>query len=67
MAGVGIVIGPTLGGLLLAHFSWARVFWLNVPLVAVALVAVCAIDPAPRAGHHEPRSTRSAPCSPRSP
>jgi EmrB/QacA subfamily drug resistance transporter len=40
VAGVGIVIGPTLGGLLLAHFWWGSVFLINVPLVAVALVGV---------------------------
>ncbi|MGH3201579.1 MAG: MFS transporter, partial [Streptosporangiaceae bacterium] len=30
IAGVGIVVGPTLGGLLLAHFYWGSVFWVNV-------------------------------------
>jgi EmrB/QacA subfamily drug resistance transporter len=40
VAGVGIVIGPTLGGLLLAHFWWGSVFLINVPLVAVALAGV---------------------------
>src|SRR5215469_16332950 len=38
IAGIGIVVGPTLGGLLLAHFYWGAVFWVNVPLVAVAIV-----------------------------
>ena len=45
IAGVGIVVGPTLGGLLLAHFYWGSVFWVNVPLVAVAIVAVRAVVP----------------------
>jgi EmrB/QacA subfamily drug resistance transporter len=45
IAGVGIVVGPTLGGLLLAHFYWGSVFWVNVPLVAVALAAVIAVVP----------------------
>jgi EmrB/QacA subfamily drug resistance transporter len=40
VAGVGIVIGPTLGGLLLSHFWWGSVFLINVPLVAVALLGV---------------------------
>ena len=40
VAGVGIVIGPTLGGLLLSHFWWGSVFLINVPLVALALVGV---------------------------
>ena len=47
IAGVGIVVGPTLGGLLLAHFYWGSVFWVNVPLAAVALVAVITVVPEP--------------------
>jgi EmrB/QacA subfamily drug resistance transporter len=46
IAGVGIVVGPTLGGLLLDHFSWGSVFWINVPLVAIALIAVLTVIPA---------------------
>jgi EmrB/QacA subfamily drug resistance transporter len=45
IAGVGIVVGPTLGGLLLAHFYWGSVFWVNVPLVAIALTAVAVVVP----------------------
>ena len=37
VAGVGIVLGPTLGGALLSHFFWGSVFLVNIPLVAVAL------------------------------
>ena len=40
VAGVGIVIGPTLGGFLLSHFWWGSVFLVNVPLVALALAGV---------------------------
>ena len=39
IAGVGIGLGPFVGGLLLEWFSWSSVFWLNVPIVGVALVA----------------------------
>ena len=45
VTGVGIVIGPTLGGLLLVHFWWGSIFLINVPLVAVALAGVIAIVP----------------------
>jgi len=38
-SGVGVALGPVIGGLLLEHFSWASVFWVNVPLGAVALLA----------------------------
>ncbi len=39
IAGVGIGLGPFVGGLLLEWFSWSSVFWLNVPIVVVALAA----------------------------
>jgi len=45
IAGVGIVVGPTLGGFLLAHFYWGSVFWINVPLAAIALVAILSVVP----------------------
>ena len=40
VTGIGIVIGPTLGGLLLTHFWWGSVFVINIPLVALALAGV---------------------------
>ena len=40
VTGIGIVIGPTLGGLLLTHFWWGSVFLINIPLAAVALAGV---------------------------
>ncbi len=40
MTGIGIVIGPTLGGLLLTHFWWGSIFVINIPLVALALAGV---------------------------
>jgi len=48
IAGVGIGLGPFVGGLLLELFSWSSVFWLNVPIVAVALVAGFALVPESR-------------------
>ncbi|NMM84005.1 MFS transporter [Rhodococcus sp. SRB_17] len=40
MAGFAIAIGPMSGGWLLEHFSWHSVFWINVPVAAVAVLAV---------------------------
>jgi MFS family permease len=45
-AGVGVVIGPVLGGALLERFAWGSVFWINVPLIAVALAGIYAVVPA---------------------
>ncbi|RIK39913.1 MAG: MFS transporter [Chloroflexi bacterium] len=36
--GVGIGLGPALGGLLLEWFEWNAVFYINLPIVAVALL-----------------------------
>jgi EmrB/QacA subfamily drug resistance transporter len=38
VAGLGIVIGPLGGGLLLEHFAWGSVFLVNVPLCAAAVL-----------------------------
>jgi len=40
--GVSTVIGPLLGGFLVEHFSWRWIFYLNLPLGALALVAIAA-------------------------
>ncbi|HXP54305.1 MAG TPA: MFS transporter [Streptosporangiaceae bacterium] len=40
VTGAGVLIGPTLGGLLLSHFWWGSVFLINVPLAALALIGV---------------------------
>jgi EmrB/QacA subfamily drug resistance transporter len=42
---IGFPLGPILGGWLLDHFWWGSVFLINVPVVAVALVAVATLLP----------------------
>ncbi|MCX6467829.1 MAG: MFS transporter [Corynebacteriales bacterium] len=44
--GVAVAIGPVLGGWLLEHYSWASVFWVNLPFAALVAVAVVALVPA---------------------
>jgi EmrB/QacA subfamily drug resistance transporter len=36
--GLGIALGPIVGGLLLAHFWWGSVFLINVPIAVVGFV-----------------------------
>jgi EmrB/QacA subfamily drug resistance transporter len=54
VSGLGVAIGPVAGGWLLAHFSWDSIFLVNLPIVAVALIAGRWLVPASRA----PRSGR---------
>jgi EmrB/QacA subfamily drug resistance transporter len=39
VSGLGIAIGPVVGGALLGHFWWGSVFLVNVPVVLVGLIA----------------------------
>ena len=43
--GIGIAIGPIVGGLLLAHFWWGSVFLINVPFTAASVVAIALLVP----------------------
>ena len=38
-AGLGVALGPVVGGFLLDHFWWGSIFIVNVPLCALAIVA----------------------------
>lgn len=51
--GVGVPLGPIVGGYLLDHFWWGAVFLVNVPVAMVGIVAAVAFipesrDPQPR-------------------
>ncbi|GAB2939218.1 MFS transporter [Streptomyces heilongjiangensis] len=42
---LGFATGPLLGGFLLGHFWWGAIFLVNLPVVALGLVAVVALVP----------------------
>src|SRR5688572_22900355 len=48
VGGLAVAIGPVVGGWLLEHFSWGSVFAVNIPIVAVALVAGRSVVPTSR-------------------
>jgi EmrB/QacA subfamily drug resistance transporter len=57
VSGLAVAVGPVSGGLLLRHFAWGSVFYVNVPVVIVALVAGRLLLPEsrdPGAGRFDP-------------
>jgi EmrB/QacA subfamily drug resistance transporter len=57
VSGLAVAIGPVSGGLLLEHFSWSSVFYINVPIVVIALIAGARLLPEsrdPQAGRFDP-------------
>ena len=53
VAGLGIVLGPVVGGWLLERFWWGSVFLVNAPVVTVAMLAGWRLVPESR----DPRAT----------
>ena len=47
------ILGPTLGGLIVDSVSWRWIFFVNLPIGAIALVAALRILPRDRHGGHE--------------
>jgi EmrB/QacA subfamily drug resistance transporter len=56
-SGLAVALGPITGGFLLEHFSWHSVFWINVPVAALALVLGAFIIPKSR----DPRQSKLDP------
>ena len=43
--GLGVAIGPLVGGVLLAHFWWGSAFLINIPVAAIAIVGALVFVP----------------------
>ncbi|WP_409494806.1 DHA2 family efflux MFS transporter permease subunit [Amycolatopsis sp. cmx-11-12] len=50
VAGLASVSGPTLGGLLVTEFGWQSIFFLNLPVGLIAIVATLRLVPDLRTG-----------------
>ncbi|WP_136706333.1 MFS transporter [Agromyces sp. H66] len=53
-------IGPVVGGALLALAGWEAVFWINIPLAAIAFVAALLLAPRDEPRDHVPLRTTIA-------
>jgi EmrB/QacA subfamily drug resistance transporter len=51
-AGIAIPAGPVIGGWMLEHFWWGSIFLINVPVIAIALVAGFFLIPESRDPEH---------------
>jgi MFS transporter, DHA2 family, multidrug resistance protein len=48
VSGLAVALGPVAGGVLLEHFWWGSIFMVNLPVIAVALVAGAVLLPESR-------------------
>ena len=60
MVSVGLVSGPTLGGLILGSFSWNAIFFVNLPLGIVGTAMVYKVVPKHLLASRQPFDVRGA-------
>ncbi|MFF1476990.1 MFS transporter [Streptomyces sp. NPDC058301] len=51
---LGLVGSPVLGGVLIDHFSWHSIFFINIPVVALAVLAGLVLMPESKAPWQQP-------------
>lgn len=52
---VGPTVGPTIGGYITDHFSWPWIFYVNIPVGALAaFLTITYVHPTPREGRGKP-------------
>jgi EmrB/QacA subfamily drug resistance transporter len=54
VSGIGIAIGPLIGGVLVDGLGWRSVFWINVPLGVIAIFLAARFIPESTAAHPRP-------------
>ncbi|WP_432831400.1 MFS transporter [Dactylosporangium sp. CA-092794] len=47
-SGIGVALGPLLGGVLVDHFWWGSVFLVNLPVAGLALIGILSVVPNPK-------------------
>ncbi|TFH89977.1 MFS transporter [Vibrio ouci] len=57
--GLGLAIGPFLGGLLVSYMGWRWIFFINIPIIALSVLACLASIPAPE--HQEKKGRLDIP------
>ncbi|WP_330178962.1 MFS transporter [Nocardia sp. NBC_01503] len=51
VVGISTAMGPLVGGLLIDSLGWQSVFWINLPIVAVALILTTLFVPESKSQH----------------
>jgi EmrB/QacA subfamily drug resistance transporter len=50
IAGLGVAVGPVVGGAVVEGLDWSWIFWLNVPVGVIAVVLAATVLPESRGG-----------------
>ena len=60
VVGISMSLGPIVGGALIEYVGWRSVFWINLPICALAIVLTALFVPESQVEHHaRPRPGRS--------
>ena len=54
LAGVGLLFGPVLGGIIVSFLSWSWIFYINIPIALASFIVVRAVVKESRNEEHPP-------------
>ncbi|GAB4309557.1 MAG: MFS transporter [Methanobacteriaceae archaeon] len=60
MSGIGVAVGPLAGGVILTYFHWSWVFYVNIPIVIIGLLAISSLVPHSKASNAPPIDLKGA-------